>query len=62
MGKKKLRLKRSNDEEKLMEKVERREYELMESKRSSGLSPIGGLARILMANELERKKKIEKRP
>jgi hypothetical protein len=41
-----------------VENVRRGEYSLMESKRSHGLSPIGGLARLLMANLISKGNKL----
>jgi hypothetical protein len=42
-----------------VENARRGEYSLMESKRSHGLSPIGGLARLLMANLISKENKPE---
>jgi hypothetical protein len=52
---------RNNDDDGLyrVENARRGEYSLMESKRSHGLSPIGGLARLLMANLISKENKPE---
>ena len=45
-----------------VQNVKRPNYELLEAKRTLGLSPIGGVARLLMANVLNKNNRTEIRP
>lgn len=45
-----------------VQNVKRPNYELLEAKRTLGLSPIGGVARLLMANVLHKNNRTEIRP